>query len=367
MFRLFSRKQWRLLKGTQTSGANPAKWQPSVLAALSRRLASTSETGDNPRVLITGGAGQLGRGLARVLSAKYGVGNVILSDILKPPNKEPLREPYIYADILDIKDLHSIIVNNNIDTVVHFSAILSAIGERDVQKALEVNITGFHNIIELCRAHQLKLFCPSTIGAFGPDTPKICPDLTVQRPRTVYGVSKVHMELLGEYYHHRYGLDFRSLRFPGVISPNMPGGGTTDYAIHIFYDILNNGHYDCFLSEDSRLPMIYIDDCLQATVKCLEAPPERFRTNTRTYNIQAVSFTPGELVEEMRKHVPDFTVNYRPDARQEIADSWPDTLLDDTARSVLDWTPEYDLTKIVEVMMTEIRKIAGSETRASTP
>lgn len=323
---------------------------------------AASEGGrENPRVLITGGAGQLGTALARILRGRYGAGNVILSDILKPRARELLQEPYIYADIMDMKDMHSIIVNNNIDTVVHFSAILSALGEKDVQKALEVNIAGFHNIIELCRAHGLKLFCPSTIGAFGPDAPKVCPDLTIQRPRTVYGVSKVHMELLGEYYYHRYGLDFRSLRFPGVISPNMPGGGTTDYAIHIFYDVLRTGRYECFLREDSRLPMIYIDDCLQATVKCLEARPERFQTSSRTYNIQAVSFTPGELVEEMKKHITNFVVDYRPDERQEIADSWPDTLIDGAARTDLDWTPEYDLPKMVAVMTTEIQKIVDAE------
>jgi threonine 3-dehydrogenase len=311
--------------------------------------------------LITGGAGQLGRKLAKMMSAKYGMGNVILSDILKPPDKDRMEEPYIYADVTDIKDMHSIVVNNNIDTVVHFSAILSALGEKDVQKALAVNIAGLHNILELCRAHRLKLFCPSTIGAFGPDAPKICPDLTVQRPRTVYGVAKVHMELLGEYYHHRYGLDFRSLRFPGVISPNMPGGGTTDYAIHIFYDVLRSRRYECFLREDTRLPMIYIDDCLEATIKCLEAPPERFNTDGRVYNIQAVSFTPGELVEEMKKHVDDFVVEYRPDERQAIADSWPDTLLDSAAREALDWTPHYDLPNMVNIMIRDIGGIVENE------
>jgi threonine 3-dehydrogenase len=296
-----------------------------------------------------------------MLSARYGVGNVILSDILKPPRSGPLEEPYIYADVTDIKDMHSIIVNHNIDTVVHFSAILSALGEKDVQKALAVNVAGLNNILELCRAHRLKLFCPSTIKAFGPDSPKVCPDLTVQRPRTVYGVSKVHMELMGEYYNHRYGLDFRSLRFPGVISPDMPGGGTTDYAIHIFYDVLRSRRYQCFLREHSRLPMIYIQDCLEATIKCLEAPAERFQTGRRTYNIQAVSFTPGELVEEMKKHIPDFLVEYRPDERQAIADSWPDTLLDSAARRDLDWTPQYDLPRMVEVMIQEIGRIVENE------
>ncbi|XP_020917553.1 L-threonine 3-dehydrogenase, mitochondrial [Exaiptasia diaphana] len=304
-----------------------------------------------PRVLITGGLGQLGRGLARSLRDNYGSSSVILSDIAKAPQEVLEDGPYIYADILDFQSLQSIVVNHEIDWVVHFSAILSAVGEQNVSQALKVNINGFHNVIEVCRKYNLRLFSPSTIGAFGPETPRNpTPDLTIQRPKTIYGVAKVHMELLGEYYNHRYGLDYRSARFPGVISADTkPGGGTTDYAVHIFHEALRNGKYKCYLRKDTRIPMIYLPDCLRATVELLEAPQKALKS--RTYNLSAISFTPEEIADELKKHVPHLEVEYEPDERQLIADSWPEVLDDTDARKDWGWRHEYDLPSMVSAMV----------------
>eukprot|EP00118_Oscarella_pearsei_P025375 m.308083 g.308083 ORF g.308083 m.308083 type:complete len:344 (+) comp43354_c0_seq1:89-1120(+) len=315
-----------------------------------KALSSTTSK-SNPRVLITGGSGQLGTELAENLRQKYGRDNIILSDIRKPQNEESLQKgPFMIADVVDFNHLESVIQEERIDWLVHFSALLSAIGERDVDLAIKVNIHGFHNVIKLAQKHGLRIFCPSTIGAFGPTTPRTnTPDLTIQRPNTIYGVSKVHMELLGEYYHEKYGVDFRSARFPGVLSARTrPGGGTTDYAVDIFHEAIKHGRYNCFLKPDTRLPMIYIDDCIRGTVEMLEAPAEKLKM--RTYNMAAVSFTPLELVKELKKHVPHLEVEYVPDERQAIADSWPVSLDDSNARKDWGWSHHYDLVKMTQTM-----------------
>ncbi|XP_028406359.1 L-threonine 3-dehydrogenase, mitochondrial-like [Dendronephthya gigantea] len=305
-----------------------------------------------PKILITGGLGQLGRGLAQLMRNKYGKESVILSDVVKASAEECEKGPFIYADILDYKNLQSIVVNNQITWLVHFSALLSAIGEKNVQEALKINVIGFHNVIELCRQYGLRLFCPSTIGAFGPETPKNpTPDVTLQRPTTIYGVSKVHVELLGEYYNYKYGLDFRSARYPGVISADTaPGGGTTDYAVHIYHEALRTGKYQIYLRPDSCMPMIYIDDCLRGTLELLECPEEKLKR--RIYNMQGISFTPQELVESVQEVVPDLQVEYEVDPlRQSIADSWPDVLDDTNARNDWNWKPQYDLPKMTKTML----------------
>jgi threonine 3-dehydrogenase len=253
---------------------------------------------------------------------------------------------------LDYKNLQEIIVEERIDWLIHFSALLSAVGEANVPLAMRVNIEGFHNVLQLAKQYNLKLFVPSTIGAFGPTSPRNpTPDLTIQRPRTIYGVSKVHAELMGEYFHHKFGLDFRSLRFPGVISADTnPGGGTTDYACQIFHDALQSGHHTCFLKPDTRLPMIYVDDCLRAVTEFLVVPADRLAL--RTYNIQAMSFTPEEIADAIRRYIPDLTVTYRPDSlRQGIADSWPMLFDDSGARQDWGWRHEYDLDGLVRVML----------------
>lgn len=322
-----------------------ARGVPSFLEIRTRRNYSLqTKTKDDHRILITGSLGQLGYGIAQELRSKYGAENVIMSDVVKAPSDIMKSGPFIYADILDYKNLQSIVVNYSIDTVVHFSALLSAIGEHNVGEALKINIYGFHNVIELCRRYGMKLFSPSTIGAFGPDSPRNpTPDLTIQRPRTIYGVSKVHMELMGEYYHHRYGLDFRSLRYPGVISAfTQPGGGTTDYAVDIFHSALKTGKFECNLTENTRLPMIYIDDVIKATADIIDAPEESLKI--RTYNISAMSFTPKEISEEVKKIMPEFQMTYKVDSvRQKIAESWPQVFDDTNARNDWNWNHNFDL------------------------
>ncbi|XP_025758863.1 L-threonine 3-dehydrogenase, mitochondrial isoform X4 [Oreochromis niloticus] len=350
-----------------------------------RTHASSCTDGDKPKVLITGGLGQLGVGLAKSLSVKgscgstqkaeedanhrtkswtsghakgrrrFGKFNVILSDIRKPPNHVYNNGPFIFSDILDYKNLREIVVNNNISWLVHYSAVLSAVGEHNVALAKEVNITGFHNILDIANEHGLRVFVPSTIGAFGPSSPKDpTPDLCVQRPRTIYGVSKVHAELMGEYYHQRYGLDFRCLRYPGIISADsQPGGGTTDYAVQIFHAAVKSGHFKCNLRSDTRLPMMYIDDCIRATMEFLEAPDDVLVS--RTYNINAMSFTPQDLTCEIQKVLSDFKVTYNADpVRQAIADGWPKALEDSAARQDWGWKHEYDLPQLVQTMLTHI-------------
>uniref|UniRef100_A0AAV2KEK7 L-threonine 3-dehydrogenase, mitochondrial n=1 Tax=Knipowitschia caucasica TaxID=637954 RepID=A0AAV2KEK7_KNICA len=312
---------------------------------------SFSET-DHPKVLITGGLGQLGVGLAKLLRKRFGKNNVILSDIRKPPSNVFHSGPFIYSDILDYKNLREIVVNNRITWLVHYSALLSAVGEANVALARSVNITGLHNILDIAAEHGLRLFVPSTIGAFGPTSPRNpTPDLCVQRPRTIYGVSKVHAELMGEYYHHRYGLDFRCLRYPGIISADsMPGGGTTDYAVQIFHDAIKSGKFECNLRPDTRLPMMYIDDCLRATLEVMEAPADTL--SMRTYNINAMSFTPEELSQELQKQMPDLEVTYDVDlVRQAIADSWPMDFDDSNARKDWSWKHDYDLPELVQTML----------------
>ncbi|KAE8278683.1 L-threonine 3-dehydrogenase, mitochondrial [Larimichthys crocea] len=325
------------------------------ISASGRTHPSSCTDADHPKVLITGGLGQLGVGLAKLLRRRFGKNNVILSDIKKPPTDVYLNGPFIFSDILDYKNLREIVVNNNISWLVHYSAVLSAVGESNVALAKEVNITGLHNILDIATEHGLRVFVPSTIGAFGPSSPKDpTPDLCVQRPRTIYGVSKVHAELMGEYYHHRYGLDFRCLRYPGIISADsQPGGGTTDYAVQIFHAAVKTGCFECNLRSDTRLPMMYIDDCLRATLEILEAPADTLIS--RTYNINAMSFTPHSLTQEIQKVLPDLKVTYNVDpVRQAIADGWPMALEDSAARRDWGWKHEYDLPELVQTMLTHI-------------
>ncbi|XP_038573892.1 L-threonine 3-dehydrogenase, mitochondrial-like [Micropterus salmoides] len=328
---------------------------PQQLCAFGRTHPSSCTETDHPKVLITGGLGQLGVGIANLLRRQFGKNNVILSDIRKPPIHVYHNGPFIFSDILDYKNLREIVVNNNISWLVHYSAVLSAVGENNVALAKEVNITGLHNILDIATEHGLRVFIPSTIGAFGPSSPRDpTPDLCVQRPRTIYGVSKVHAELMGEYYHHRYGLDFRCLRYPGIISADsQPGGGTTDYAVQIFHAAVKTGCFECNLRSDTRLPMMYIDDCLRATLEFLQAPADTLVS--RTYNINAMSFTPHDLTQEIQKVLPDLKVTYNVDpVRQAIADGWPLALEDSAARQDWGWKHEYDLPELVQSMLSHI-------------
>jgi len=320
------------------------------------RLASTSSS-KPPRVLITGGLGQLGTGLARELRAMHGEETVILSDIVKPEVEEIQKGPFVFADVLDFKCLQEIVVNHRIDCLVHFSALLSAVGEHNVPLAVRVNIEGLHNVIELSKQYKLKLFVPSTIGAFGPESPRNpTPNLCIQRPKTIYGVSKVHAELMGEYYHKRFNLDFRSLRFPGIISyDSHPGGGTTDYAVQIFHDALTTGVHKCYLKPDTRLPMMYLEDCLRSTVEYMMAPADQL--SCRTYNVHAMSFTPDEIFTEVKKHIPELKIEYAVDSRQEIADTWPMVFDDSLAREEWGWKHSIGLEQLVDIMISNLRPV----------
>ncbi|XP_050403179.1 L-threonine 3-dehydrogenase, mitochondrial isoform X2 [Patella vulgata] len=325
------------------------------------------EHSNKPRILITGALGQLGSGLAKMLRDKYGRDNVIMSDISKASKSVLESGPFLYADIMDPRGLKEIVVNYEIDWLIHFGALLSAVGEANVPLAMKINIEGVHNVLEVARQYNLKCMIPSTIGAFGPDSPRNpTPDLTIQRPRTIYGVSKVHAELMGEYYHYKYGLDFRSLRYPGVISADTkPGGGTTDYAVEIFHEALRTGNFECFLRPDTRLPMMYIKDTLRSTVKFLSFPNDKL--TMRTYNVTAMSFTPEELAEEVKKYVPHLKVTYRPDkTKQSIADQWPQVFDDSNARADWNWYHKYDLETMCRVMFEKLASQQKLSTNVTT-
>lgn len=349
------------------STVSTSRLTPKAKEFLSRSV-HNGTIGRPPKILITGGLGQLGIECAKLLRSQYGDDNVILSDIIKPSQAVIESGPYIFADILDFKGLQKIVVDHRIDWLIHFSALLSAVGEQNVPLAVRVNIEGVHNVIELAKQYNLRIFVPSTIGAFGPDSPRNpTPNVTIQRPRTIYGVSKVHAELIGEYYYHKFGLDFRCLRFPGVISSDPPGGGTTDYAVAIFHEALRTGKYQCYLRPDTRLPMMYIEDCLRALLEFMRAPSEQLKR--RVYNVTAMSFTPEELVDKLSKYVPNLHVSYTPDSRQLIADSWPQVFDDSDARRDWNWQHKYDLDNLVNFMVKDVQEnyinVENGDARAS--
>jgi threonine 3-dehydrogenase len=231
-------------------------------------------------------------------------------------------------------------------------------GEMNPQLAMKLNTRGIENILDLAtmnHTRQMRVYAPSTIAVFGPTSPKVMtPNVTVMRPTTIYGVTKVYLELLGEYYHKKFGVDFRSLRYPGIISSaSMPGGGTTDYAVEIYHEALKTGEYTCFLSENSEMPMMYMPDCIKATIDFVEAEPETLKS--RTYNVTGCSFTPKQVAESIQQHIPDFNIVYKPDFRQEIADSWPYSIDDSEARDDWGWQHEYGLDAITEDMLSVLR------------
>ncbi|KAK3268793.1 hypothetical protein CYMTET_22722 [Cymbomonas tetramitiformis] len=267
------------------------------------------------RFLVTGATGQIGMELVPYLRDRFGVEQVIASDI-RTSKTQLGSGPFVYCDVQDYDNLARVILESGVDYIVHLASLLSAIGERNPQLALKVNTVGTQNVLELARQHELQVFSPSTIAVYGESAPKFnSPDSTVKEPSTMYGITKVHLELLGEYYRSKYGVDFRSLRYPGVISSNtMPGGGTTDYAVEIYHEAIKHGKYECFLEEDMFLPMIYMPDCLKATVDLMLAPRENL--TQACYNVTAMSFSPKDLSASIVKHVPEFEVKYNPDFRQ---------------------------------------------------
>ncbi|MFR9166530.1 MAG: NAD-dependent epimerase/dehydratase family protein [Dysgonomonas sp.] len=310
------------------------------------------------KILFTGCGGQIGTELALAFRSLYGNDNVITSDKSDNINKE-LRDSglFLHLDVLDKQALNDVVEKYDVGSIVHLAAILSAVGEKNPQLAWNVNINGTVNIFELAREKGIsKVLVPSSIAVFGHDTPSVMtPQKTILQPSTMYGVTKVSIELLGNYYNLKYRMDIRGLRYPGVIShKTLPGGGTTDYAVAIYFDAVKQGSYECFLREDTMLPMIYMPDCIKATTELFEADKSRLKDST-SYNIAAFSVTPKEVAESIRKIMPDFKITYKPDFRQEIADSWPDSIDDREAREEWDWQPDYDLDKMTEDMIKEIR------------
>lgn len=310
-------------------------------------------TKDTRRILMTGAAGQIGSELVQSLRKKYGSGNVVATDIVRPEGELTGSGPFERLDVTDGPGVGGLLRKYRIDTIYHMAALLSASGEKNPQKAWEVNMKGLHNVLEGARELGVaRVFSPSSIAVFGPATPRDCtPQDTVLDPTTIYGVTKVAGELLCEYYVRKYGLDIRGCRYPGIVShQTLPGGGTTDYAVAIYYEAVKFGRYTCFLREDTRLPMMYMPDCLKCTLDLMEADLGRLRHHSN-FNVTAISFTAGELAAEIRKHLPSFVCEYAPDFRQDIADSWPASIDDSAAREEWGWKPDYDLARMTADML----------------
>jgi threonine 3-dehydrogenase len=305
--------------------------------------------GDKGRVLVTGALGQIGSELTPRLREIYGKDNVIGSDIRKAGVNVG---PFEVLDVLNKDQLERVVKEYKIGIVYHLAAILSATGEKNPDLAWNINVEGLRNVLNVAKDMKLRVFNPSSIAAFGPETPRVLtPQDTVQKPRTMYGITKVTGELLGTYYFEKYGVDVRGARLPGIISNvAQPGGGTTDYAVEIFYEAIKKKQYKCFLKEDTVLPMMYMPDCLKAFTQLMDAPMENLRHHC-DFNLGALSFNPRELAHEIKRHIPEFKITFEPDYRQAIADSWPKSLDDSVARDEWGWKPEYDLSSMVEDML----------------
>lgn len=313
-------------------------------------------TKTTPKVLVTGAMGQIGSELTLALRERYGHDNVLATDVRTIEG--PLAEtgPCDKLDVTDPIMLGEIISRHGIDTVYHLAAILSATGEKNPGLCWRVNMDGTLNVLNMAVEKKLgTVIIPSSIAVFGPETPRLnTPQETVLKPRTMYGVTKVCGELLGDYYVRRFGADIRGVRYPGIISSETPpGGGTTDFAVDIFYKAVQNGEYTCFVKEDTSLPMMYMPDCIKATIDLAEADFSRLAHHA-DFNVGALSFTAGELAAEIRKHIPGFRVSYEPDFRQAIADSWPSSIDDSAARDEWGWKPAWDLPSMTVDMLERL-------------
>ena len=311
------------------------------------------------KILVTGAMGQIGSELIPALREKFGSENVIAIGHHKEPSDEFKNSgPFEKADASDKEQIRMLIEKYDINTIYHLVGILSAVGEKNPNLAWEVNMESLKNILDLAVEYKIdRLFWPSSIAAFGPTTPLYeTPQQTILEPATMYGVTKVAGELLCQYYHLKYGLDVRSLRYPGIISwKTPPGGGTTDYAVAIYYDAIKKGSYECFVSEETVLPMMYMDDAVRATQELMEANPDKIKVRT-SYNLTAVSFSALELAESVGRYIPEFKCTFNPDDRQKIADSWPKTINDSKAREDWGWQHRFDLDQISIEMIKNLKK-----------
>ena len=307
---------------------------------------------------MIGASGQIGVELTLALRKIYGEANVIASDLRE---QNPLLQgtgPYVSLDVMNKEMLHVQVIRQGITQIYLLAAILSATGEKNPGLAWNLNMTGLLNVLDIAREENLtKVYWPSSIAVFGPTSPKVnCPQHTIIEPTTVYGISKYAGEFWCNYYHHRYGLDVRSIRYPGLISyKSAPGGGTTDYAIEMYHEALSAEKYVCYIKENTALPMMYMPDAIRATLGLMESPADKIKVRT-SYNVSAISFTPGQLADEIRKRIPAFKVDYKPDYRQAIADSWPGSIDDSSARNDWAWKEEYDLSRMTDDMLLHLKR-----------
>lgn len=310
------------------------------------------------KILVIGACGQIGVELTLALRKQYGNNNVIASDLRE---ENPLLKgtgPYVSMDVMNKEMLHVQVIRQNITQIYLLAAILSATGEKNPNLAWHLNMQGLLNVLDIAREEQLhKVYWPSSIAVFGPTSPKqLCPQQTIIEPTTVYGISKYAGEFWCNYYHQRYGVDVRSIRYPGLISyKSAPGGGTTDYAVEIYLEAIEKQKYTCFLSEDTYLPMMYMPDAIRATMELMEAPSDKISVRT-SYNVAGMSFSPKEIAKSIQEHIPAFEMSYKPDSRQVIADSWPQSIDDSVANKDWGWKPQYDLSLMTKDMLENLRK-----------
>jgi len=312
------------------------------------------------RILVTGSVGQIGSELTLELRKKYGNDNVIACGRKTKPSESLLKSgPFEQGiDITKIESVEKVVKKYDIDAIYNMAAILSAVGEEKPLLCWNVNINGMYNILELARKYEMtRVFVPSSIAAFGPETPRTdTPNDTILKPKTMYGVTKVAGELLGDYYFKRFAIDVRGLRYPGIISSEtLPGGGTTDYAVEIFYEAIKNKKYTCFVKEDTVLPMMYMPDCIKGTIDLMDADIKNLKHHC-DFNVASMSFSAGELADEIKKYIPEFKCKFEPDFRQEIADSWPKSIDDTQARKEWGWNPSYNLESMTKDMLEKLGK-----------
>jgi nucleoside-diphosphate-sugar epimerase len=308
------------------------------------------------KILIIGACGQIGTELTQKLRSLYGTENVIASDIRKLNNDVVNNGIFEVINALDYNQIEHLIETYQITDVYLMAALLSATAEKNPAFAWDLNMNSLFHVLNLAKAGKIKkIFWPSSIAVFGPTTPREnTPQYTVMEPSTVYGISKQSGERWCEYYNKQYGVDVRSIRYPGLISwTSPPGGGTTDYAVDIYYKALSDKKFTCFLSENTGLPMMYMDDAIRATVEIMQAPKEQIKIRS-SYNLSGISFTPKEIAASIQKHIPEFTIDYAPDFRQAIADSWPASIDDSSARSDWGWKHEFDMERMTEVMLENL-------------